>query len=438
MVNLLQRESQELWSVTIPIIGGIESISLKLVVFVSNQVVFNENVFPLEHTLAVNISHDPATNTISGIPIYPKTGSNTTAPRSMNNQNTGLSESEDIPINSLNTSDISSSDTSSNTTASSTHSGSDHTCSSRNSPSSPTLSLSIDSSSPNSESTLNSLHDLTSSSSSEPLFPSASDISESSSHNSDPNYIPSLDSNISIQDLQNDEISNQTSNDKNFVDVLSNIPNDNISTSRDEMDIDLYETDNCEDSHSLLTDWMLKMQQALVQLYNESNHINSSFHNYIRDLASQMDITFQVQNQKISQIINDKSSSQRLNHDVIQAQNDVSPLLKHKLDTVAMIDATKPDAAQSSKRQRVSNTMDNSEHLVTQLSSLDHESFDSLQIPPGLLDNSDEISMAVREIHRRYKDLAKSAVIPSEWSTGPTPQLTLPHSMPQTFPLTHQ
>ncbi|CCD26329.1 uncharacterized protein NDAI_0H01550 [Naumovozyma dairenensis CBS 421] len=53
-------------------------------VFVCSQVKFDESIFPLEQTKSVELSHNFATSTISGVPRYPQSGSSIFAPRSMN------------------------------------------------------------------------------------------------------------------------------------------------------------------------------------------------------------------------------------------------------------------------------------------------------------------------------------------------------------------
>ncbi|CCH61554.1 hypothetical protein TBLA_0F00100 [Henningerozyma blattae CBS 6284] len=136
------------------------------------------------------------------------------------------------------------------------------------------------------------------------------------------------------------------------------------------------------------------------------------FHNSVKQLAHRVDNALRTISENYS------SLSSISTPEVIEGRKDVAPLPKHRLDTVAMIDATTLDAAQSSKRQRVSTSVENSDHLVTQLSSLNHDSYDSLQILAGLLDNDTEMSMTVKDLHRRYKDLAQMTVIPNGARVG--------------------
>lgn len=50
-------------------------------VYISTQVIFEESVFPLEGSDAVDICHSFATSAIGGIPKYPASGSTIGAPR---------------------------------------------------------------------------------------------------------------------------------------------------------------------------------------------------------------------------------------------------------------------------------------------------------------------------------------------------------------------
>ncbi|CCH58859.1 hypothetical protein TBLA_0B00140 [Henningerozyma blattae CBS 6284] len=202
-------------------------------IFVSKQVVFDEKMFPLESTSAVELSHKFATNTLGGIPSYPDQGSSISVPRSIVNPPTILSNNN----NNDNTSVMSFTNSNDNTSVMSSTNNNDNTS-----------------------------------------------VVSSTNNNVNPSTMSSNNDNaLTI-------VSNINNNDNNTLIVSSNNNNDNsLGQIFDDMDIDEPENTSQESPNPLLNEWMMRMQSAVVDLHNESEHMNSSFHDSVKQLAHRVD-----------------------------------------------------------------------------------------------------------------------------------------------------